>query len=156
MTFEQMLETFPELLNGLAEHKGISFFMVQTEHDGGVVRGENGIHYLRDDHVVGVDPLAAFGPNAARHLSRANDFVNAPDILVMSMYNSETGEVAAFEELVGSHGGLGGTQTQPFVLYPAEFAVPDEPIVGAAALHQTLKSWRNLAATPAPVVEASA
>src|SRR6478752_3991545 len=151
MTFEQIVEAFPNLLNGLAEHEGISFFMVQTEHDGGIVRGANGIHYLRDDHVVGVDPLATFGPNAAQHLRRANRFVNAPDILVMSMYDAETGEVAAFEELVGCHGGLGGTQTQPFVLHPAQFAAPQEPIVGAAALHQTLKSWRNLTVAPDPV-----
>jgi uncharacterized membrane protein YvlD (DUF360 family) len=148
MTFEQIVETFPKLLNGLADHEGISFFMVQTEKDGGVVRGAEGIHYLNDDHVVGSDPLATFGPNAARHLSRAHGFVNAPDILVMSMYDTETGEVAAFEELVGCHGGLGGTQTQPFVLHPAQFAAPSEPIVGAAALHQTLKSWRNLSAAP--------
>jgi len=39
---------------------------------------------------------------------------------------------------------LGGTQTQPFVLHPAQFTAPQEPIIGAAALHQTLKSWRNL------------
>ena len=27
-------------------------------------------------------------------------------------------EVAAFEELVGSHGGVGASQSYPFVLYP--------------------------------------
>ncbi len=34
------------------------------------------------------------------------------------MYDESTNEVAAFEELVGSHGGLGGDQTKPFIMYP--------------------------------------
>jgi hypothetical protein len=38
---------------------------------------------------------------------------------------------------------LGGTQTQSFVLYPAEFATPPDPIIGASALHDLLKSWRT-------------
>ena len=46
------------------------------------------------------------------------------------MLDPETGEVAAFEELVGSHGGMGGAQTEAFLLYPAAFAEPAEPIVG--------------------------
>ena len=40
-------------------------------------------------------------------------------------------------ELIGSHGGLGGYQTQPFVLYPAQLSMGDGPLVGAAAVHGT-------------------
>ena len=35
--------------------------------------------------------------------------------------------VAAFEELIGSHGGLGGWQTRASLLYPADWAAPEEP-----------------------------
>jgi hypothetical protein len=70
----------------------------------------------------------------------------------MSQFNPDTGEVAAFEELVGCHGGLGGPQTQPFVLYPAALATDgDEPIIGAAHLHRVLKSW--VAEQPSPTPE---
>jgi len=82
-----------------------------------------------------------YGPNAPRHLKRTNGFSNAPDILVISQFDPDTGEVAAFEELVGSHGGLGGSQTQPFLLFPTVFARPDEPIVGAGSLHRVFKNW---------------
>ena len=41
--------------------------------------------------------------------------------MVNSRYDPELEEVAAFEEQVSSHGGLGGPQTHPFLLYPAEF-----------------------------------
>ena len=146
MTLEQISSSFAGLVNGLASHDGIGFVMVHSESDGAVVIGRSGIHYLDDDHVVGEDPLTGFGRNAARHLKREDSFVDAPDILVMSLHNELTGEVAAFEELVGCHGGLGGPQTQPFVLFPAEFDAPQEPIIGAAALHDVLKSWRIRAA----------
>ena len=50
-------------------------------------------------------------------------------------------EVAAFEELVGSHGGMGGTQSFPFLLHPAELELPSEEIVGAEAVHRHLRRW---------------
>lgn len=150
MTYEEITQAFPGLLNGLAHHQGIGFVMVHSDVDGGIVIGAEGIRYLDQDYAVGTDPLANFGPNAARHVKRADGFTTAPDILVMSLYDSKTGEVAAFEELVGCHGGLGGTQTQPFVLYPVEFASPVEPIVGAAELHDVLKGWRASIADQAP------
>jgi hypothetical protein len=59
----------------------------------------------------------------------------------MSSYDPVTDEVAAFEELVGSHGGLGGPQTHPFVLHPVTLDAGPEPIVGAAALHRVMMGW---------------
>jgi len=49
--------------------------------------------------------------------------------------------VAAFEHLVGSHGGLGGEQTHPFVLYPADLPDPPGLIQGADELHKVLRGW---------------
>jgi putative membrane protein len=151
MTYEQITGAFPGLLIGLAQHEGIGFVLVHSETDGGIILGSDGIRYLDQDQIVGKDPLANYGPGAARHLRRTDTFPNAPDILVMSMYDPKTGEVAAFEELVGCHGGLGGPQTQPFVLYPYEFAPPTGPIVGAAELHVVLKAWRTTIARQVPV-----
>jgi len=57
---------------------------------------------------------------------------------------------ALFEELISFHGGLGGPQTGPFILSPARLPLPAEPIVGAAAVHDLLWSWRGaLKAGPA-------
>jgi hypothetical protein len=51
------------------------------------------------------------------------------------------GEVAAFEELIGSHGGLGGYQTQPFILHPVDWDL-DEPVpIGAPAIYRNLRRW---------------
>ena len=71
------------------------------------------------------------------------------DIVVNSSYDTATEEIAAFEELVGSHGGLGGPQTKPFVLFPAEWDCPDD-LVGAPAVHRALCTWRDNTAAPEP------
>jgi hypothetical protein len=155
LSYEQIVDHVPRLIPGLIAHEGIGFIMVRSESDGGLVMGARGIHYLDHDYAVGEDPLTVYGPNAAAHLRRTNRFASAPDILVMSRYDPETGEVYAFEELVGSHGGLGGPQTQPFLLYPATLDPGDEPIVGARALHQVLQRWVKPTSTSTSIVPAN-
>ena len=49
--------------------------------------------------------------------------------------------MAAYEELIGSHGGLGGPQTEPFILYPSDWEL-DEPVpLGAPAIYRNLRRW---------------
>ncbi len=141
LTREEIDAAHPRLLDSLVDHPGVGFAMVATASDGPVVLGADGWHRLRDGHVEGVDPLAEYGPNAARHLLRHDEFEHTPDVLVISMYDPASEEVAAFEELVGSHGGLGGAQSHPFALVPKEWEPVNEPIVGAGSMHQRLKRW---------------
>ena len=61
--------------------------------------------------------------------------------MVNSFYDPEKNEGCAFEELIGFHGGLGGTQTEPFVLHPAELAMPKDELIGAASVYQLCKGW---------------
>jgi hypothetical protein len=106
------------------------------------VLGANGVHHLADGRIEGeVDPLATYGERAADHLRRLDGFTHVGDLLVISTFEPELGEVAAFEELVGSHGGMGGPQTQPFLLHPVELEVDESPIVGAPAVHRQLRRW---------------
>ncbi len=55
----------------------------------------------------------------------------------------ELDEGCAFEELISFHGGMGGPQTRAFILHPVGLPVPDEPIVGAAHVHEVLAGWRR-------------
>jgi hypothetical protein len=107
------------------------------------VLGAAGVHFLVDDRVEGEDPLAPFGANAADHLRRLDGFSNIGDIMVNSTYDQDLEEVAAFEELVGSHGGMGGPQTRPFLLHPVELASSKKPLVGAPAVHEQLRRWAD-------------
>jgi hypothetical protein len=141
VTLERIEERFPRLLPTLRDHPGIGFLLVRSEHRGAVVIGAGGINHLDEERVEGEDPLAPFGPHAARHVMRTDGFPHCPDIVVNSTYWTEMDEVAAFEELVGSHGGMGGTQSYPFILHPVELTLPDEEIVGAEAVHRHLRRW---------------
>lgn len=143
MSMEQLNLFFPELIRGLALHPGIGFVMVRSDSAGPLAIGAEGIRYLEDGRVEGTDPLAKFGPNAARHLLRTDSFAHAGDIMVNSFYDPETDEVAAFEELIGSHGGLGGDQSKPFILFPADWEFPRAEIVGSEQLHRVMKGWLN-------------
>jgi hypothetical protein len=130
---------YPALLPTLRTHPGIGFVLVD-----GVVHGARGWRAVRGaaaGHGEGEDPLAPFGPNALAHVARTDAFAHCPDVLVNGAWWAETEEVAAFEELVGSHGGLGGPQSFPFLLVPARLPVPSEPIVGAESAHRVLRSW---------------
>ena len=138
LNYEEIVMLFPDLIPGLVKHPGIGFILVNSISDGGMVIGENGIYYLENDKIVGENPLEGFGKNAAHHLKRENGFNNMPDLLVNSFYDEETDEVCAFEELIGSHGGLGGNQTKPFILYPCEWENPGE-LVGSESIYKFLK-----------------
>ncbi len=142
MTFEEIDAAFPAVIPGLIAHEGVGFVMVNTENEGAVVVGRDGRYYLADDRIEGENPLANFGARAPQHLRRTSSFPNCPDILVNSFYDPETNEGCAFEELIGFHGGMGGTQTQPFILHPAGLKVEGE-LVGAADVYKTCKRWLN-------------
>ncbi len=137
---EEIDRLFPGLISGLVQHEGIGFAMVRSDESGPMVLGRSGRHYLETDQVDGEDPLADFGPLTAERLRRTARFKYVPDILVNSIYDREKDEVAAFEELIGSHGGAGGRQTSAFLMYPADWGLEGETIVGAEQVYAVLKS----------------
>jgi uncharacterized membrane protein YvlD (DUF360 family) len=143
LTREEIEERHPRLLPALRGHPHVGWLLVRSEQDGPVVLGAHGTHYLAEGRVDGEDPLAHFSPNAPRHLLRTDGFEHVADIMVGSFYDPALDEGCAFEELISFHGGIGGAQTRPFLLAPAHLTLPDEPIVGAAAVHGILSGWRR-------------
>jgi uncharacterized membrane protein YvlD (DUF360 family) len=141
LTRERIDDLHPRLIPTLREHPGVGFLLVRSENHGALVLGANGTRFLGSDQIEGEDPLAPFGANAADHVRRTDGFPHCPDIVLNSTYWAETDEVAAFEELVGSHGGMGGEQSYPFALVPSDWRLPDEPVVGAEAMHSHLRHW---------------
>jgi uncharacterized membrane protein YvlD (DUF360 family) len=143
LTREEIDERHPRLLPALREHAHIGWLLVHSSEHGAVVLGAGGTHYLADGRIVGDDPLALFSPTAPQHLLRADGFEHAADVTIGSFYDPALEEGCAFEELISYHGGLGGPQTRPFLLYPAGLDAPTEPLVGAAAVHRLLVDWRR-------------
>ncbi len=140
-SLEAINRRHPRLVPGLLEHPDIGFLLVRSEADGSMVMSAKGTLFLDDERVEGENPLADYGPNALRHVRRTDGFPHVADLMINAAYDPERGMVPAFEEFVGSHGGMGGTQSHPFALVPRDFEVPDEPIVGAEAMHRLMKSW---------------
>ena len=140
-TKQQIEAAHPGLIEGVRTHAGVGLMLVRDEVDGDVVLGPAGAHYLADGRVEGDDPLHVFGPNTADHLRRTSDFDNCPDLLINSFYDPVEEEGAAFEGLIGFHGGLGGEQSHPFVLAPSVLTQPTAPLVGARSIHDLFKAW---------------
>jgi uncharacterized membrane protein YvlD (DUF360 family) len=141
LTLERIAEAHPRLVDTLTAHPGIGFVMVRSQAHGALAIGGNGQRRLSDDVIEGEDPLADFDATAADHLRRHDRFPHCPDILVNCMYDPSANEVAPFEEFMGSHGGLGGPQTRPFAVVPAEWSEPPAAIVGVQAMHEALRDW---------------
>ena len=144
LTMEEIEERHPRLLSALAEHPHIGYLLVRSAANGPVAMSSAGVHYLQSGTIEGEDPLSPFSADAPAHLRRSDGFEHVADIVVRSFYDPELEQGCAFEELISFHGGLGGPQTRPFVLYPVELPVPAEEVVGAAAVHDLLSGWRTL------------
>ena len=95
---------------------------------------------LDTGEVTGQDPLEPYGDHAARVLRRAVVMPEAPDLYINSRVEDVTLDIAAFEPLVGAHGGLGGWQDRAILLTPRTLAdvLPAEHIEGADRLHAVL------------------
>jgi uncharacterized membrane protein YvlD (DUF360 family) len=140
-SLEQMNARYPGLIDGLRHHPGIGFVLVGSDAQGSLVLGPTGVRDLASGAVEGNDPLADYGPNALAHVRRTDAFAHVADIMVNARFDPARGDVPAFEEFVGSHGGLGGSQSYPFALIPRDWYVPDEPIVGTEAMHRLMCRW---------------
>lgn len=142
LTYEEIITLFPNIIPELVKHPGIGFILVDSKKHGPMVLGDEGVYYLDSDEIVGKNPIENFGKNVVKHLKRHNSFKHVPDILVNSFYDPETDEICAFEELIGSHGGLGGNQTKPFLIYPSQWEIPKE-IIGGESIYKILKKEIN-------------
>ncbi|MCX4782887.1 phage holin family protein [Streptomyces sp. NBC_01264] len=144
---ERIERAHPALLSTLANHPGVGFLLVD-----GTVLAAGGAEARLDVPGAAEELLAPFGPGAARSVRRTDTFPHVADVMVNSAYDPRTGSVHAFEEQIGSHGGLGGEQGHPFLMWPVELSEPvfrpDGELVGAEAVHEVLRRWLTEADGP--------
>ena len=125
-TLEQVEARYPRLISGLRGHVGVGAVVARSASGGVVVLGPDGWRELQRDATVtgeGLDPLPCFGPYAATDLLALDAKPHVGDLVLLGRVDPDTGEIAAFEDLVGSHGGLGGDQTQAVLIVPAQWPV---------------------------------
>lgn len=126
ITLNELNAAYPGLVDNLVQHDGVGFVVAYDDDYDPVVFGVNGARNLHTGDVTGEDPLAPYGDVELRswQVRRIADFPNAGDLLLNSPVYAD-GTVAAYEELIGSHGGLGGEQTDAFIFHPGDMEIPE-------------------------------
>lgn len=132
----------PRLIEGLRTHPQIGAVLVRSEGDGGlIVLGGRGWRRLDGGEVLdgeGVNPLAAYGSRAAADLTSLDRRRHVGDLVLLGRFDPRTRDVVAFEELVGSHGGLGGEQTSAVFIHPAGWSVDESGPLSGRQVHEAL------------------
>ena len=142
----QVERRYPKLIDGLARHAYVGAVLVR---DGGnlVVLGNDGWRVLDGSRAVGgqgADPLAVYGDRAAADLEALETREHVGDLVLFGRHDPSLGDVAAFEELVGSHGGLGGLQTSALLVHPTAIDLPDGDLGGRDVFDALRKRQRTL------------
>ena len=160
ITLTELNAAYPGLVDALASHDGVGFVVAYGDDGTPIAFGRDGARDLHTGAVTGQDPLLPYGDVELRaaQVRRVADFPHAGDLIVNSTLFPD-GTVAAMEELIGNHGGLGGEQTDAFLFHPGDMEV--HGIANSADLFAVLNARRGLPvpepeAEPAPVSEAGA
>lgn len=139
----------PGLVDALVQHEGIGFVIVANDDGHVLVLGKRGARDLSIGAVTGEDPLAPFADGdldrRAEQLLRLAQFESSGDLIVNSALYPD-GSVAAFEELIGSHGGLGGQQTHAFILHPCIERTDGNHINNSVDVYTLLEAWKRRSA----------
>ena len=146
---------YPGMIDALVRHEGIGMVLGYEDDMTVAVLGKRGRRNLHTGAVIGEDPVAPYapvsGPGAASiekrvwQLKRVMEFPSAGDLWVISTVYPD-GTVAALEELIGNHGGLGGEQTDAFIFHPADMEVPETR--NAIDVYHILDKHRNAPVAP--------
>lgn len=149
---------YPGMVDALVQHEGIGMVLGYEDDMTVTVLGKRGRRNLHTGEVIGEDPVAPYapaeGPGAASiekrvwQLKRVMEFPSAGDLWVISTVYPD-GTVAALEELIGNHGGLGGEQTDAFIFHPADMVVPETRC--STDVFHILNNHRNAPIMPKPL-----
>jgi uncharacterized membrane protein YvlD (DUF360 family) len=134
ITLDELDKAYPGMVEALVAHEGIGIVCGYEQDGTPVVLGKDGRRNLHSDEVTGQDPLKLYAPDDPNaygaapletriwQVKRVMDFPHAGDLMVISTVYPD-GTVAALEELIGNHGGLGGEQTDAFLFHPPSLEV---------------------------------
>jgi uncharacterized membrane protein YvlD (DUF360 family) len=162
ITLSELNAAYPGMVDALVQHEGIGLVCGYLDDGAPVALSKAGRRNLHSGKVTGEDPLLPYAPadpSAYGHASiakrvwqvrRVMDFPHAGDLMVISTVYSD-GTVAALEELIGNHGGLGGEQTDAFLFHPSDVQTPDTR--NAIDVYHILNAVRGAPVPPKPEPE---
>jgi hypothetical protein len=120
MDLSELALLYPSLLPQLVHHPGIGL-VIGREGEGVVVLGPKGELTLSEHpKIEGEDPLITLADRSAvtEELRQMALFPHSGDLILLGAWDPDPPQrVTTFEDQVASHGGVGGEQLYPFVLY---------------------------------------
>jgi len=146
MSLEAISEVYPELIVNIVSHPGIGFVMLHSEEHGTVIIHANGINYLSKNTYEGKDILIKYSSEAINQLKKLDEYQHCGDLIIFSSYDPGNQETPAFEELIGHHGGLGGTQTQALIFFPKQLPW-EKSISDSTQMNKVLQHWKKIILT---------
>lgn len=122
MDLSEISSAYPELIVSLLNHKGI-WLVAGREQGECLIMSRDGILTIGQDqrvHVEGRDPLERLSAPwlAAEQIVRVASFRQGGDLIVLGDYDPIRDCVVCFEDQLASHGGIGGDQDLPVIVYP--------------------------------------
>jgi hypothetical protein len=137
LDLETVRERLPGLVAALAAHPGIGFVAARLASGEAVALGADGVRNLTTGEVAGRDPLRPYGEPAvwAPELARLVSGASSGDLILNGTWFADERRIVVFEEQTSSHGGLGGPQTDPFVLLPEHWQTRPEDLRSPEALY---------------------
>lgn len=138
---ERIETVHPRLVEGLRTHPQIGLVLVRSGSGELRALGADGWRVVTESgcrNGAGHDPVAPYGPRAAQALAQLDTRDHVGDLVVLGRFDAHLGEITAFEELVGSHGGIGGGQDRAVLIVPAGWPVPDTDPLDGLGVHELL------------------
>ncbi len=142
LSAEYLFENHANLLEALVGHPGVGYVVAVRETGEVLVIGRAGMRKLGTNDIEGEDPLQPYLDGkrdgyALRALRELGGFPHSGDIIVNGAL-LRTGVVVTFEDQVGTHGGLGGPQTESFIVYPRRLRNKKDNVRTPAEIHAFL------------------
>jgi uncharacterized membrane protein YvlD (DUF360 family) len=143
-TTEYLLENHPTLLESLVAHEGIGFIVTTNAQGDHLMMSKGGMRKLRTGVVEGDDPVLAYANGVTARiiidtLIELCGYPNSGDIVLNGALRPD-GTVVSFEPQRGTHGGLGGEQTDAFVIFPRRSTCRRQPLRNPNDMHRFLAS----------------
>ncbi|MFW9935476.1 MAG: alkaline phosphatase family protein [Candidatus Thorarchaeota archaeon] len=144
LTLQDLEQIHSGFVSKLVAHEGVGFVIVLDANRGPILLGKKGAIELRTGKVDGTNPLIPYGREDIRmkQLLRLSEFPSAGDLTVVSPVYPD-GSVAAYEELIGNHGGVGGNQTHAILLHPKDIKFEGKNIANAEQIYDILNQGRS-------------
>lgn len=145
-TTEYLMDKHPTLLEYLVSHPGIGFILTTNDAGEHLMMAKHGMRKLSAGVVEGEDPTLPFANGGdvdavVTALINLCRYPHSGDLIINgNMLSDDT--TVTFEEQRGTHGGLGGDQAEPFVIFPRRFHGDKQPLQSPTQMHDFLTTLR--------------